>query len=143
MFNWDGFEPIIPQNPKIKELIGYRQRTFNVSGLTKPPKGFCVWCFTNKNPTYRHSYCSEACRFSCYLFCYPQVYGPGYLKPRQDHKCAHCPKSFKWEKFGDDVYCEVDHIIPIFQGGTSLGWENIQLLCGKCHRIKTANERRK
>lgn len=139
---WKGFAPVIPGNPKVKELIHHRERTFPCGMLTKPPKGICRWCFVNKNPTYRHSYCSKACQNSCYLFCYPQVYGQDYLKALQDYKCAHCEKSFRWEKPGDDCYCEVDHIIPIFKGGMALGWENIQLLCGPCHRTKTIEERR-
>ena len=141
---WETWkEPVIPGNPKVKELIGWSKRTFRVSDLTKPPKRRCLWCFVNPTPTYRHTYCSDHCQFSCYVFCMPQVYGPGYLKVKQNYTCAHCPKSFKWEKPGDDVYCETDHIIPIFKGGMALGWENIQLLCGPCHAKKTAAERRK
>lgn len=87
---WEGFDPIIPGNPKVIELASHKERTFSVSRLAKPPKGICVWCFKNANPTYRHSYCSESCQFSCYLFCYPQTYGRGYLGAKQENKCNHC-----------------------------------------------------
>lgn len=33
---------------------------------------------------------------------------------------------------------EVDHIIPIYKGGQSLGLENHQAICGHCHRKKTS-----
>ncbi len=34
----------------------------------------------------------------------------------------------------------LDHIIPLFQGGTNLP-ENLQVLCSTCHNIKTQRER--
>lgn len=33
---------------------------------------------------------------------------------------------------------EVDHVLAIVLGGTSLGLENHQILCAKCHKVKTA-----
>jgi 5-methylcytosine-specific restriction endonuclease McrA len=62
---------------------------------------------------------------------------------RQDGKCAHCSCDFNKQRFKCENSPETDHIIPIFQGGQSLGLENVQLLCKKCHRVKTTNERRK
>jgi len=38
---------------------------------------------------------------------------------------------------------DTDHITPISKGGHPLHWKNLQVVCRKCHRIKTANERRK
>lgn len=35
---------------------------------------------------------------------------------------------------------EVDHIIPIYKGGESLGIDNHQLLCYTCHKTKTAGD---
>jgi hypothetical protein len=32
---------------------------------------------------------------------------------------------------------EVDHIIPIYKGGTPLGQENHQILCFSCHKAKS------
>lgn len=36
---------------------------------------------------------------------------------------------------------QADHIVPIFKGGSSLGIDNIQVVCAACHSIKTAAER--
>ena len=146
MMKWEGFTPVIPGNPKVKELVNHRERTVSIYSLEKPPKGVCIWCFKNPNPTYRHTYCSEECKFSCYLFCYPQVYGPGYLKALYGNKCNSCSRGFDeghLNKQGMSLGHEVDHIIPIFKGGTALGWDNIQLLCQDCHRLKSAQERRR
>lgn len=32
---------------------------------------------------------------------------------------------------------EVDHVVPIFKGGNSLGLGNHQILCALCHKAKT------
>jgi 5-methylcytosine-specific restriction protein A len=34
----------------------------------------------------------------------------------------------------------VDHIKPVSEGGSFTAWSNLQALCDKCHRIKTAKE---
>lgn len=33
---------------------------------------------------------------------------------------------------------EVDHVVPIFKGGTSLGLDNHQCICYNCHKGKTS-----
>lgn len=38
---------------------------------------------------------------------------------------------------------EVDHIIPIFKGGTSIGLDNHQVICNACHKLKTAADFKK
>ena len=39
-----------------------------------------------------------------------------------------------------EVATQVDHIIPISQGGALLDIENLQPICNNCHRGKSANE---
>ena len=36
---------------------------------------------------------------------------------------------------------EVDHIVPIRQGGAEYDWNNLQSLCKSCHARKSAKER--
>ena len=46
-------------------------------------------------------------------------------------------------KFGfnlSDHFFEVDHRIPVHQGGGSCGLDNLQTLCLVCHRSKTKSE---
>lgn len=37
---------------------------------------------------------------------------------------------------------QVDHKVPIFKGGASVGLDNIQVICASCHYEKTAAERK-
>lgn len=37
----------------------------------------------------------------------------------------------------------VDHIKPLFLGGSPYDWNNLQSLCGKCHSEKNKKERQK
>lgn len=37
-------------------------------------------------------------------------------------------------------YHTIDHIKPIAEGGEWLDLDNLQTLCDKCHRVKTAKE---
>jgi len=63
--------------------------------------------------------------------------GEGLRKFYMDHlaeiggyKCPSTPR-YWWE---------VDHILPVAQGGGSCGMENLQTLCYWCHKKKTAAE---
>ena len=38
---------------------------------------------------------------------------------------------------------EVDHIVPLHRGGSLFDRANLQGLCRRCHRLKTAAERRR
>lgn len=55
------------------------------------------------------------------------------LASSQEWKCGHCKQIL------DPAY-EVDHIIPLSQGGTNDD-SNLLCLCRKCHGIKTFQER--
>ena len=50
----------------------------------------------------------------------------------QQWRCAHCQDML-------DALYEVDHCIPLFQGGTN-AVSNLQALCPDCHSIKTREE---
>lgn len=45
-------------------------------------------------------------------------------------------KSAKWD-FPKGKTIEIDHIIPVALGGTTLGFENLQAICSDCHSRKT------
>lgn len=44
-------------------------------------------------------------------------------------------------QFKDRTPYEIDHIIPVSQGGTTTA-DNLMLLCAGCHKLKTAQERK-
>lgn len=133
-----SFKLIPPGNPRITETLASKDR-YLALGMLPRIKGVCKWCFKNPNMSHRHKYCSEDCQLSAQIFCYPQgSLSRAYLMKKQNKKCAHCPHIFKTPNES-----EVDHINPIFKGGTALGSENHQLLCKACHLKKTIAERRK
>lgn len=35
---------------------------------------------------------------------------------------------------------DLDHIVPIYQGGDGIGLKNVQVICCKCHKIKTSRD---
>lgn len=156
---------VYPKNPNVKKLVlenanSYRPRRYLPLDKLKGETGKCKWCMKEMENR-RKKYCSDACKHSAWAFFYPQRYARKYLSKRQDGKCAGCGYRFedrtkKWFISRDRLnpYCEewkeefddmgeVDHIIPIHQGGEILGIENVQLLCKPCHRKKSADERRK
>lgn len=59
------------------------------------------------------------------------------VKKRDEYLCQECLKN-------GYLVCgsEVDHIIPVSQGGSD-SLDNLQLLCTSCHRVKTLKESRK
>ena len=52
-----------------------------------------------------------------------------YVWQRDSGRCVEC---------GSNENLEYDHIIPFAKGGSNTD-RNIQLLCGKCNRLKSAN----
>lgn len=98
-------------------------------------KGQCRWCgdFIWKNADtldfrkHWHPHCVDA---------YKEAAWPQYARmkvyERDQGRCTHCSKTTKraWE---------LDHIVPLIEGG---GFElsNMQTLCRRCHRTKTAAE---
>ena len=63
-----------------------------------------------------------------------------YLAEKQDYKC-NCCGTYLGRNLID---CDVDHIIPLSQGGKdwgdTAGEQNLQILCTYCHRLKTQKE---
>jgi len=159
---------VYPANPAVFELVKTNHKRHMALDKIKGPKGSCKWCLI-KIDNNRKKYCSKDCKASAWAFFYPQKYAYPFLSERQGGKCAHCSYLFiertkkvkrnesyliGWDKetgksirkddicYYDDMG-DVDHIIPIHQGGEILGLENIQLLCRGCHIKKSAKERRK
>lgn len=159
---------IYPKNPRVFDVVKECKKRSLALDQIKGEKGHCKWCMTKIENT-RKKYCSKDCKDSAWAFFYPQKYARKYLIQRQGNNCAHCgycfddkTKKYKrnesyavgWDKdtgksirkddicYYDDMG-DIDHIIPIHQGGEILGIENHQILCKECHHKKSARERRK
>lgn len=136
------FVPVIPGNPKIKQLIDHKSRYIPLDEIGGV-KGICKWCYKVKTKTSRHRYCSNECRDSAEIYCYPQrMRSKEFHIIRQGGKCNYCSVVFNTGPNYKNTEPELDHIIPIFMGGIALGWENHHLICHLCHKKKTIRERK-
>lgn len=62
-------------------------------------------------------------------------------------RCDMCNKDFPWKSKrnrwgGITRYLDrdVEHKVPISQGGDIYSYDNLQCLCGTCHKSKTSKE---
>ena len=143
----DDIVYINPKNPQVFELAerfqGKRHCALDNLKIVKNEQGkFCSWCLKKSS----RKYCCGNCHYSAWAFFYPGRWAYRWLLIRQDGACLHCGYLFdssEKDDFASGIGKEVDHVIPIHKGGKSFGMDNLQLLCKKCHTIKSANERRK
>lgn len=139
----DGFKPVPPGHPKVKEMMDYTARYIPLDEIERK-RGTCKWCWEDKCPTYRHKYCSDDCRLSAEIFCYPQrELSKAYHLHLQKGLCANCEREFGKFYDGLELRAELDHCLAIFRGGQALGHENHQLLCRECHKFKSIQERKR
>ncbi len=147
------------KNPKVEELTkSHRERSINLDCI-KPikieidgkSKRYCCWCTEGQLHHGAQRYCSESCKMSATAWAYPQKEEALYiLLKKQDNKCNIC--QYQWSISGDSYWQkmkrlkrnalperkpEVDHIIPIYKGGTALGLANHQVICFTCHKAKS------
>lgn len=114
-------------------------------GLKCPPargpngQPLCRWCHTEVTPPKR-AWCSQSC-----VDAYLDRQWPAIASriTKRDGACRECRKSYLEPNgypamAGDRVDWEVDHIVPVADGGTDHP-DNLRLLCRPCHvRITTA-----
>jgi hypothetical protein len=103
-----------------------------------PQKGICKWCGKNiyraPDVINKRAFWHKSC-----LFEYKMIFWPNFTRTRVYMRdkglCANCGKTKKkWH---------VDHILPLIDSqGDMKFWllENLQILCVKCHKIKTKIE---
>ena len=62
----------------------------------------------------------------------------------QNGKCAHCRREIHEFKAAECLYIHhryiLDHIRPIAMDGDQWARDNLQVLCGRCNKIKTARD---
>lgn len=88
----------------------------------------CSWCFGAVSKGRRTRCGSKACDEAILLLSYPNTGRRAVL--REEKSCRICGVG--------RVNFEVDHIIPVIEGGTG-DRSNLRALCPLCHRKETAS----
>ena len=116
---------------------GYGQRGLKCPPIPKErgPNGrrLCRWCGTEVSGR-RVTWCSDACTDAYLARQWPSL---TRLVWKRDPGCLICGTT----KETRGVKWEVDHILPVADGGTD-DPENLRLLCVPCHKGVTAAWRR-
>jgi HNH endonuclease len=144
-------------------LLAIKLEELNEKGK---PKRMCAWCAEVALQHGNQKYCSAECSDSAMAWAYPQKENAlHFLMLRQDWKCKMC--QFDYKPAIDEVMArerknnpyavtifwyhlkrlkvrvpnnrkpEVDHIIPVYKGGETLGLDNHQAICYTCHKVKS------
>ena len=114
-------------------------------------------CCAGPMPQRRRRLCSDNCRLRYTIWMYAPHWTKRLLAVRDGCKCANCGVEscsvippLRWNRRKDDQRPGVtllpdprpfvlDHVIPMVDGGSDTP-DNWQLLCERCHKIKTARE---
>jgi len=81
-------------------------------------------------------YCSGYCKSiaeNIYKF-FDWSFISSRVKRRDDRTCQRCGRPL--EDLGEDEFLEVDHIVPVSEGGHPFDSTNLQTLCTSCHNEK-------
>jgi hypothetical protein len=130
----------------------------------------CAWCGNGTLKRGNQKYCHKDCSQSAMAWAYPQKEDAlGFLLVAQEWKCKGCAYDYlphmqsllarersynqaplnelPWwyfkrlkDRVPKERRPEVDHIVPIFKGGQSLGLDNHQAICYTCHKSKTSKD---
>lgn len=105
-----------------------------------------AWCAPCRNHglrvlLFRDDFKCSSCEFNYrpfFLKAYRKIRNMWYFRnPRMpSYRIENLIKAFR-KLLPREFRIEVDHIVPISLGGQGLGFENVQLLCSKCHLKKT------
>jgi 5-methylcytosine-specific restriction protein A len=112
----------------------------NPAELPKGPNGFnlCRQCSKEVSSRQR-TFCGAECVAAWKLKTQP-AYARRKVEDRDAGVCARCQVDTKTEAQEVGPYghrWEMDHIIPVIEGGGSCGLENLRTLCIPCHREVT------
>jgi 5-methylcytosine-specific restriction endonuclease McrA len=119
----------------------------NPSELPKGPNGraLCRYC-SKEVEGRRKTFCSDACVLEWKVRTQPG-FAKELVKQRDDGICEICRKDCFEGRRDTRAYrsrrgllsrFDMDHRIPVVEGGGSCGLENLRTLCRPCHRVVTA-----
>ncbi|WP_405848136.1 HNH endonuclease [Streptomyces niveus] len=71
------------------------------------------------------------------------AWGSGSTRKWRAFRAARLDDEPQCRRCGSKQQLEVDHIIPLSEGGSKWDPANVQTLCGDCHDIKSDEDRRR
>lgn len=92
-------------------------------------RGECTWCGAEVKPP-RRTWCSAAC-VEEFRRRVPSNLRSRILARDKGQPCPLCDVT----RFSP----EVDHVVPIVEGGDPFALENLRTICGDCHKGETAS----
>jgi hypothetical protein len=95
---------------------------------------------------YKFDFKCNECQLSYrdfYIEAYRKIRNKRYFKfPKmKTRRVDYLIRAFR-KSLPKDSRLEIDHIIPVSMGGQTLGFENLQILCSKCHKNKTSKDKK-
>lgn len=143
-------------DPRFSRVPGYAGFV-NSDSLPKGPNGraLCRWCQTEVQPP-KLTFCSQACVDE-----HKVRTNPGFAKQKvweRDHGvCRSCgldtaadlkgpvglTRNGRFPEARALGRWDMDHIVPVVEGGGNCGLENYRTLCRPCHRRETAALRKR
>lgn len=121
-----GFPLWLPAHLRYKRWI-------TASDLPEPEKGHCVWCAEKITAKRRRRWCSDECVKEFNFFALAGAQQRAVLERDGRWACCKC----------GDRCIEIDHIIPVIEGGGCCGLINLRQLCRKCHGKESGALRRR
>ena len=147
--------PVIPARSKAGGRIKPAEVERSVAG-----NPLCRWCSSEVIAKRRRTFCSDAC-----VHAWKLRTDPAYLREkvfeRDKGVCAQCgvdTEAMRRDKrkldyrarrqfekdWGDRRHLwDADHIVPVVEGGGECDLANMRTLCLKCHKLATAELRRR
>ena len=136
------------------------KRHMSVRDLPKTEKGVCRWCEGKCTPP-RTRWCGDKCSEE-FIIRFSASAAAGRTIARDKGLCTICgcdaesikkevrawSKGVSWQELsaflrwlGSPDLCrtwlEVDHIIPVIEGGGCCGLDNLRTVCFRCHKEET------
>ncbi len=108
--------------------------------LPKGPNGFnlCRYCKAAECQPPKRTFCSPQCIHEWKIRTQPP-YARKQVFKRDGGRCAVCGEiKLKPHRFLKVPEWDMDHIVPVIEGGGSCGLDNLRTLCREHHREVTA-----
>ena len=137
------------------------QRSLKIGAPPRGPNGerLCRWCGVEVTPP-RRTFCSGHCVVEWNIRSNPG-FARNLVAKRDKGVCARCGLDTREEQFRvyqlsveerqifekrehlshRSSWWDMDHILPVHQGGGCCGLTNLQTLCWRCHHDKTRENR--